>query len=534
MRTPFWPHQYDAAQFALARKKAVINHAMGIGKSLTALAVHEQIRPALTLILCPLSVARVWPCQIETHMEHPPLVIDMSEGPVPKRIERVKAKLGAAVARKEQAIIVANYRCAINEKWKAWATHQPWDMLILDEIHAEGMKGAGNQTSMFVARLADHIPYRLGLTGTLIPHSPMDLYGIMRAIDRRIFGSSAANFRARYAVMSSEVDVLVDYDENVCALTVQAHFSRAEELKLISGGRYVKNRDRWVFPGTAAIALKLAELAGAQLSPSAKELLGPKIALAKPKAKAGTSIDTIVGWRNQDEMSAKIRQVAHIVKRSEVFDDIPPTFSRLECDLEPDVRKVYDKLDEEFFARVKRGEVTIANALVELLRLQQLAGGALHLDSGEIVEASQAKEKLLEEILDGLEEPVAVFCRFHHDIDVVHRVAERLGRVSGEVSGRRKDLAAGGKFPEGVDILAVQIQSGGLGVDLTRARVALFYSLGFSLGEYLQAVARVTNRGDQTQRHAHVLALVARDTVDEKVWRALEKREQVVQSIING
>ena len=128
----------------------------------------------------------------------------------------------------------------------------------------------------------------------------------------------------------------------------------------------------------------------------------------------------------------------------------------------------------------------------------------------------------------GAEEPVVVFCRFHGDLDAVHDACKTVGYASLELSGRRDELA---RWQSGeAQVLAVQISSGGVGVDLTRARYSIYYSLSFSLGEYDQALSRV-HRPGQTRSVEHI-HLVARQTVDEKILRALEKRAEVIQAIL--
>jgi SNF2 family DNA or RNA helicase len=79
-------------------------------------------------------------------------------------------------------------------------------------------------------------------------------------------------------------------------------------------------------------------------------------------------------------------------------------------------------------------------------------------------------------------------------------------------------------------ILGVQIQSGGLGIDCTRAAYAFYYSLGFSLGDYEQSLARLRRPG-QTRcvRYYH---LVAKHTVDEQVYAALRDRRVVVDAVM--
>ena len=79
-------------------------------------------------------------------------------------------------------------------------------------------------------------------------------------------------------------------------------------------------------------------------------------------------------------------------------------------------------------------------------------------------------------------------------------------------------------------VLAVQIDSGGVGVDLTRARYAIYYSLGFSLGSYEQSLARI-HRPGQT-RPVEYIHLLAEGTVDEKVMAALARRSDVVNTVL--
>jgi SNF2 family DNA or RNA helicase len=85
---------------------------------------------------------------------------------------------------------------------------------------------------------------------------------------------------------------------------------------------------------------------------------------------------------------------------------------------------------------------------------------------------------------------------------------------------------------EGVQVLGVQIQAGGLGVDLTRARYCVFLSLGFNLTEYEQALARVHRPGQL--RPVHYYHLLANGTVDRAVYGALRKKQDVIQEVLEG
>jgi hypothetical protein len=53
----------------------------------------------------------------------------------------------------------------------------------------------GGKASLFAAFLRDRIPHGLALTGTPMPHSPLDIYAQYRALDVSVFGRSFAAFK---------------------------------------------------------------------------------------------------------------------------------------------------------------------------------------------------------------------------------------------------------------------------------------------------------------------------------------------------
>jgi SNF2 family DNA or RNA helicase len=237
----------------------------------------------------------------------------------------------------------------------------------------------------------------------------------------------------------------------------------------------------------------------------------------------------VVAYDNLDELNRKFYSVSFACGK-DVLDLPPEMHVTLTCQLGAEARRAYRSLQRNLMAELDAGEVTVANALVKLLRLQQITGGYIRTDDGLDVQIDSAKMNLLRDVLEDIDphEPVIVFCRFHKDLEAVNRVADETGRRSLELSGRMDELKQwqAGEAP----VLAVQIDSGGVGVDLTRARYSVYYSLGFSLGSYEQSLARI-HRPGQT-RPVEYIHLLAQDTVDEQVMVALARRADVVNSVL--
>lgn len=99
------------------------------------------------------------------------------------------------------------------------------DLIVVDESHR--IKGAGSNTSKALARLTPLCSRRMLLTGTVMPHSPLDVFGQWRFLEPTAFGTRMADgttrpatfgaFLNRYAVrggwMGKEVISFKNLDE---------------------------------------------------------------------------------------------------------------------------------------------------------------------------------------------------------------------------------------------------------------------------------------------------------------------------------
>lgn len=237
----------------------------------------------------------------------------------------------------------------------------------------------------------------------------------------------------------------------------------------------------------------------------------------------------VLGFHHTEEMMELYRSIAFEVG-AEALDLPPESDVSIPVELSPRARKFYRQMETTFIAELESGALTASNALVKLLRLQQLTGGFVLDDHGTPNDVDDSKARALTDLLTDIEPPVVVFYRFSSDSAQIAEVTRKLDLRYGEVSGKRKDLSDRATFPEATDVLAVQLSAGGLGIDLTRAHHGIYWSTGFSLADYLQSRARLQRPG---QNHPVVFHhLVATATVDETVAAALENRQDTIKAIL--
>ncbi len=243
----------------------------------------------------------------------------------------------------------------------------------------------------------------------------------------------------------------------------------------------------------------------------------------------------ITGYKNLEELQSIARMITFQCQSDEVLDLPEAIDDERMFDLCPAAAKTYRILNEELIADVGNGIVTASNALTKLIRLRQLTSGFLIEDETEVFHRlDTGRIDLLRDLLEeAAGEPFVVFAVFTPDLVAIKAVCEDLGLRYGELSGHRRDaLNDLGEMSQTIDVAGVMTSSGGVGVDLTRARYAAYYSVGFSLTEYEQSRARLHRPGQtKPQTFYH---LIANNTVDARVYKALRERKDVIEAVLEG
>jgi SNF2 family DNA or RNA helicase len=238
----------------------------------------------------------------------------------------------------------------------------------------------------------------------------------------------------------------------------------------------------------------------------------------------------IVGYKNQDEFNRRFYSIAYRVT-DEVLD-LPPLHQiERKTSFTPAMRKLYDKFDKEFTAEIEDDSLTADNVLVKGIRQFQMTSGYVKTDSGKLRQIDTAKQDLFADVLLDLDvrEPIVIFAQFHPDLDRIRQISEKSGRTVGELSGRSNDLAAWKRGD--YDILAVQIQAGSESIDLTRARYAIYWSLGYDYILYHQSLKRLW-RTHKSKRAVTLIHLLVRGTIDVDAMSTIRKKGRLIETIL--
>jgi len=236
---------------------------------------------------------------------------------------------------------------------------------------------------------------------------------------------------------------------------------------------------------------------------------------------------------NKAEFESKLNSICFHVDEKDLAYSLPLyTDTVIPVSLPDTIRQSYDALERDFLAVIEDSTISVSNALVKQLRLQQMTGGYFLPDDAmpppQLLHGSKlmAAMELIEDI--GPEEKIVVFCKFRPEIAELEKLIwSSFKRPVYHLIGGL-DTSAAWKHSSG-GVLLVQISAGSEGVDLTAARYCIYYSLCHSLKDYQQSRKRVHRPGQRSV--VSYYHLVCEGTIDRDIYNALSAKEEVVDGI---
>jgi len=367
-------------------------------------------------------------------------------------------------------ILLLNYE-AVDSQIKSLLKIK-WDRTIYDE--AQRLKNRTSIASKNAWKLGRISKRRIALTGTPMDLDEKDLWAIMRFVDVSVFGSSFPTWNKEY-VQPVNIDM-----------------SKKK-------GMVARNR--------AILQKRIAEKK-APLHKKGKKRFIKKIA---PHA-----------MRISEEDAGLIKPNIHVV---------PVKLHKKE-------RRVYDELEKNMVVKHKGVVVKTPLKIVQMGKLQQITGGYLKDEDGEVHRIGKGKRVALAEVLEEHieDEPFVIFCKFVWEVHAIADLLSELGwpkrsvaRLWGKVKDLKKDPVRtqmlldfqAGKY----DVIVCQQRTGGVGVDLYRARKAFVYSLGHSYIDYSQMVARLGFLDKKTADDFFLL--LAENTIDTDIYTGVTRKQSI-------
>lgn len=250
----------------------------------------------------------------------------------------------------------------------------------------------------------------------------------------------------------------------------------------------------------------------------------------------------------EEAFRARIKKKSMVVKKEECLDLPPMVSTKLEVELSPEQKRLYNEMKNDYLTFVSdqlkdgKPQAAVAQlAITKALRLQQIVTGFVTTDQGDdhIVKKNPRINALKDLLVDKtVRNKVIVWATFKQNYKDIAKVCKELNlkyvELHGDAPKNKRDeyIDAFNNDPE-VRVLIGNQGAGGIGINLVAANHMIYYSKDFSLEKDIQSEARNYRGGSEVHDKITRIDLVAKDTIDEHINRAIRDKVKLSESILN-
>lgn len=195
-------------------------------------------------------------------------------------------------------------------------------------------------------------------------------------------------------------------------------------------------------------------------------------------------------------------------------------------------QKRYDTMKKDLILTVPGHEITAANAATLSNKLSQMADGSVYADDESVIRLHDKKLEALEDIIESANgKPLLVAYWYKSSLERIEEMLERK-KISHAVISSQDSIQRWNRGELAVGL--IHPASAGHGLNLQAGGNHLvWFSLIWSLELYQQTNARLFRQG-QKAGTVVLQHIVVKGTIDEKVMKALEKKENTQDAMIEA
>lgn len=240
------------------------------------------------------------------------------------------------------------------------------------------------------------------------------------------------------------------------------------------------------------------------------------------------------GATHTEELHNRIKK--YFIRRSkeEVLKFLPPK-NRIDVPvrLENNILKEYEAAEDDLFRYLKTYKGKQPSEIARIIAAEKLAKLTILRQLVSLGKIDTAEE-IINSILES-EEKILVFASFIKPLNILF---EKFKNISVMLTGmtpieERGEIVKEFQNNPNIKIFFGGLKSAGLGITLTAAQNVLFLDYSFVPADHKQAEDRVHRHG-QKASSINIYQLFAKETIDEKLKKILERKQKIFDQVIEG
>lgn len=233
---------------------------------------------------------------------------------------------------------------------------------------------------------------------------------------------------------------------------------------------------------------------------------------------------------DKERYNLRLTEQSVFLKKEDCVDLPEKVFQVRRFEMASEQRQHYNELLADIKSHIN--EWSKFEFTAKLMKLREITSGFVYTKDSNVITMDSNKPKALAEILEEIgNKQVIIWCQFQHEIK---SLAEQFGGValtsSSSKTKERYEIIR--DFRDGkIQYLFTHPTLMGKGLTFVNCTYNVYYSLSFSYEEFKQSQDRIHRIG-QTNKCTYII-MQAKDTIDEKIYSCLQKKESAVDELYN-
>ena len=251
----------------------------------------------------------------------------------------------------------------------------------------------------------------------------------------------------------------------------------------------------------------------------------------------GRSIQVVNFFKNIGELSEKLKGFSYRVLKEDCLDLPDKIYVKRNVALTEEQSKLYKQMKTMALAILNGKQTTTVTVLTQLMRLHQITCGHFTADDGSTQNIKSNRINELMNVLEEVEGKAIIWANYQKDMFEIKKAIEKEYGEGSVVDyygltpqeDRQPNIKRFQEDPECRFFVGTP-QTGGYGITLTQANTVVYYSNGYDLEKRLQSEDRAHRIGQK--KSVTYVDLIADDTVDEKIVKALRKKINIASEVL--
>ena len=251
----------------------------------------------------------------------------------------------------------------------------------------------------------------------------------------------------------------------------------------------------------------------------------------------GRSIQVVNFFKNIGELSEKLKGFSYRVLKEDCLDLPDKIYVKRNVVLTEEQSKLYKQMKTTALAILNGKQTTTVTVLTQLMRLHQITCGHFTADDGSTQNIKSNRINELMNVLEEVEGKAIIWANYQKDMFEIKKAIEKEYGEGSVVDyygltpqeDRQPNIKRFQEDPECRFFVGTP-QTGGYGITLTQANTVVYYSNGYDLEKRLQSEDRAHRIGQK--KSVTYVDLMADDTVDEKIVKALRKKINIASEVL--